>query len=142
MDCMTLSDRQRIFESVSAVLSAALPSALAVYVYGSVARGEDRPDSDLDVAILLPPKVQIPDKLALMAGLSRATGREVDVVSLRDAGLDLVHNVLKDGQQLTVRRPDDVLAWEAEQMTDFALYNPRRADIVAMYMREPLLQTK
>lgn len=135
---MNPADRQRILDSVGAVLAAALPTAWAVYVYGSVARGDDRADSDLDIAVLLPPRVQIPDKLGLMAALARITGREVEVVSLRDAGLDLVHDVLKDGVQITVRRPADVLAWEAERMTDFALYNPRRADIVEMYMREPL----
>ena len=64
------------------------------------------------------------------------------MVSLRDAGLDLVHDVLKEGHQLAVRLPDDVLAWEAERMTDYALFNPRRQEIISMYMREPLRRTE
>ena len=41
------------FEAVLAsVRSAAAKSVIAAWLYGSVARGEDRPDSDLDVAVV------------------------------------------------------------------------------------------
>ncbi|MER9046406.1 nucleotidyltransferase domain-containing protein [Mesorhizobium sp. M0142] len=42
--------RAVITEAVSAVR----PKVLAAWIYGSVARGEDRPDSDLDIAVVTP----------------------------------------------------------------------------------------
>lgn len=138
---MHAPDRRSILEIARNALAAALPETWAVYAYGSFARGDEWPGSDIDLAVLLPPGVVIPDKLALIAEISRAVGREVDIVSLRDAGLDLVHEILRDGEQLLVQRASDVLGWEAEQMTDYALFNPRRAEIVERYLSEPLRST-
>lgn len=138
---MHAPDRRSILEKARNELGAALPDAWAIYAYGSFARGDEWPGSDVDLAVLLPPGAVIPDKLALIADLSRAVGREVDVVSLRDAGLDLVHEILGDGEPLLVRRASEVLCWEAERMTDYALFNPRRAEIVERYLSEPLRAT-
>lgn len=135
---MPQSDRESVFSAAGAVLSAMLPNAWAIYVYGSFARKDEWPDSDIDLAVLLPPGERISDRLALMAEVSKQVHRDVDIVNLREAGLDLVREVLRDGQPLQVRCPDDTLGWEAERMTDYADFNPRRADLVAMYMREPL----
>ncbi|HWK44246.1 MAG TPA: nucleotidyltransferase domain-containing protein [Stellaceae bacterium] len=44
-----------IREAVRSAASGSGPGVLAVWVYGSVARGEDRPDSDLDVAVVAQP---------------------------------------------------------------------------------------
>jgi hypothetical protein len=90
------------------------------------------------LAVLLAPQAAIADKLALMAEVSRRIGREVDIVSLREADLDLVYEVLKDGQPLLVRRKAESLGWEAERMTDYAQFNSRRSDIVELYLRGSL----
>jgi predicted nucleotidyltransferase len=135
---MTESERESVFTTAREILLAALPDAWAIYAYGSFARGEEWPDSDLDLAVLLPPGQQIPDKLELLGRISRQVHREVDLVSLRDAGLDLARELLRDGKPLIIRREADTLAWEAERMTDYAQFNPRRAEIVNAYMREPL----
>lgn len=50
-------EAQRVEKLFSAIRDAAArmkPKPIAVWLYGSVARGEDRPDSDFDVAILSP----------------------------------------------------------------------------------------
>jgi predicted nucleotidyltransferase len=52
---MTQSEQQAIFDTARDTVLATLPDVWAVYVYGSFARGEDWPDSDLDIAVLLPP---------------------------------------------------------------------------------------
>jgi predicted nucleotidyltransferase len=130
--------REYIFKTARDVLSTLLPDAWAIYVFGSFARGDERPDSDLDLAVLLPPKAIIPDKLDVIAEVSRRVGREADLVNLREAGLDLTHELLRDGIQLLVRHPGDVLGWEAEQMSDYADLNPRRAGILASYLQEPV----
>ncbi len=128
------ADRQNILESACRVVAEALPEAWAIYAYGSFARGDEWPDSDIDLAVLMAPKVGISDRLGLITEVSRHTGREVDIVNLRAVNLDLVHEVLREGRPLMVRRPEDVLCWEAERMTDYAEFNPRRAEILALYL--------
>lgn len=135
---MSHDDRQRLLSAAREALDAALPNAWATYVYGSFSRGDERPDSDIDLGVLLPPGDRIPDVLEVMASVSKAVGRDVDLVDLREAGLDLIADVLRDGHQLVVRDPARVLEWEAERMTDYGAFNPRRTAILSRYLREPL----
>jgi predicted nucleotidyltransferase len=72
----------------------------AVYLYGSVARGDSRPGSDVDVAILFdedPPRTLDGLHVGIADGLQAALGRPVDLVVLNHASPDLVHRVLRDG---------------------------------------------
>ena len=50
--------------------------------------------------------------------------------AVRDEGVSAVEKFIPIFQ--------DLLAWEAERMTDYADFEPRRAAIVEMYLREPL----
>lgn len=133
-----MAEFPRILEAARKALTARLPRVWAIYVYGSFARGDARPDSDLDLAVLLPPGARLPDKLGLIGELSRLAGREVDLVDLREANLDLVHQVLCEGRPLLIARESEVLGWEAERMSDYADFNPRRRAILDAYLREPL----
>lgn len=45
---------ERLFDAVRKAARGMKPMPIAVWLYGSVARGDDRPDSDIDVAILSP----------------------------------------------------------------------------------------
>jgi predicted nucleotidyltransferase len=49
---MTDAERQQSLSFVCASLLSVLPDAWAIYVFGSFARGEDWPDSDMDLAVL------------------------------------------------------------------------------------------
>jgi predicted nucleotidyltransferase len=74
--------------------------AAAVYLFGSVARGEAGADSDVDVAVLYGKPVD-PGlaglKLALAGDLEDRLGRRVDLVVLDNQSPDFVHRVLRDG---------------------------------------------
>jgi predicted nucleotidyltransferase len=74
--------------------------ALAVYLYGSVARGQARPDSDVDIGVLFsknPPATLEAPQFAIEAALERLLASPVQVVALNRAPADLVHRVLRDG---------------------------------------------
>jgi predicted nucleotidyltransferase len=61
--------------------------AVDVKVFGSVARGEDRPGSDLDLLVKFTPGASLFDQIGLAQDLEDALGVHVDVVSeggLRD----------------------------------------------------------
>ena len=69
-----------------------------LWVFGSVAAGTARPDSDLDLAglCLAPPCAE--DLLAARADLVALTGREVDLVDLEHVSPLLAMQVLRHGR--------------------------------------------
>jgi uncharacterized protein len=72
----------------------------AVYLYGSVARGTARDDSDVDVAVLFerdPPRTLEGLHADLAHALEEGVGRRVDLAVLNHAPVDLAHRVLRDG---------------------------------------------
>ena len=54
-----------------------------VRIFGSVARGEDTPDSDIDLLVSFQPGASLLDQAGLIADLEDLLGRHVDVVSDR-----------------------------------------------------------
>lgn len=132
---MTQAERERILVAARDSLLRALPDAWAIYAFGSLARGEDWPSSDLDLAVLLPPGRRIQDLLGIMSGISARVHREVDIVDLRRAGDVLRREVLSDGQALYVSEPDQVLAWEAAAMSRYARHREEIHDILEDFRR-------
>jgi predicted nucleotidyltransferase len=77
----------------------------AAWLFGSVARGTVRPDSDVDVGILsceAPPRTLagIGRVFGLEEELAEATGLPVQIVDLNHAPVDLIVRVLQDGKLL------------------------------------------
>jgi predicted nucleotidyltransferase len=62
---------------------AARHGARNVRIFGSVARGEAGPESDLDILVEMEPGASLMDHIALMQDLEDLLGRKVDVVSDR-----------------------------------------------------------
>jgi hypothetical protein len=78
------------------------PEIQAAYVFGSVAAGRARADSDVDVAVLLDGTIRssrmLKYRLQLMADLGAVLHRrDVEVVVLNDAPPLLAHRVLSRG---------------------------------------------
>lgn len=132
---MTQSEREALFDAARDAVLAAIPEVWAIYVYGSFARGEDWPDSDLDIAVLLPPEQRIPDVLELIGEISKRAHRDVDLVDLRHAGDVLRHEVLESGRTLFESDSDKVLAWEASAMTRYVHYREEVREILEDFRR-------
>lgn len=69
--------------------------ALEVRVFGSVARGEDLPGSDLDLLVRFAGDASLFDLTAFADAVSELLGIPVDVVS--EAGLDDRHAAIREG---------------------------------------------
>lgn len=79
-------------------LLAAGPRLRLAFLFGSMARGTDRPGSDLDVAILpLEADLPLADELALQARLALWAKREVDLVRLDHCTPALRYRVAREG---------------------------------------------
>jgi hypothetical protein len=71
-----------------------------VRLFGSTARGEDRPDSDLDVLVDLESGRSLIDHVALKQDLEELLGREVDVVTERSLHPRIREQVLREAVAL------------------------------------------
>jgi uncharacterized protein len=93
-----MEDLEGLVERIRAVL-AGHPVAFA-YVFGSVARGEGRSDSDVDVAVHFEPALSAEERfdrlLRVGVELEIAAGREVDVVDLDQLPVRLVGRILTE----------------------------------------------
>ncbi|MDH3814665.1 MAG: nucleotidyltransferase domain-containing protein [Acidobacteriota bacterium] len=99
-------NRRQIEQSVTEELASADDRLVAAYLFGSVARGTDSSNSDIDVGILLrtAPSGELNDlRFELEGHLERALGRRTQVVILNNAPPDLLHRVLRDGRLLVER---------------------------------------
>lgn len=70
-----------------------------VWIFGSVARGEEQADSDVDVAVLCTPELAL-DRAVVMDQVGRAVGCDVDVIDLRSAPPALTWEILTTGRLL------------------------------------------
>lgn len=132
---MTESEREAMLAAARNELLGAMPEAWAIYVYGSIARGEEWPQSDLDLAVLLPPQREIPDVLELIARVSVRVAREVDLVDLRRVGDVLRYEVLESGLVIHMADPDRVLEWEASAMTRYSRHREETRGILEDFDR-------
>jgi predicted nucleotidyltransferase len=77
-----------------------VPGLAAAYLFGSRARNEATPASDVDVALLYeraPASTLMARPFFATSELESILGQDVDLVVLNDAPRDLVHRVLRDG---------------------------------------------
>jgi uncharacterized protein len=74
----------------------------ATYLFGSTARGEQRPDSDLDLFVDLIPgrKFSLIDLAGVQNFLERELGMEVDVVTRNGLLPDLKDDIERDAIQV------------------------------------------
>lgn len=74
--------------------------ARTVSLFGSAARGEERPESDLDFLVELEPGRSLVDVIALEQDLADALGRRVDVVTARSVKRRVLEEALRDAVRI------------------------------------------
>lgn len=75
------------------------PEINTAYVFGSVAKGKAKPESDLDIAVQGDKPLTAEQHIALVEDLAFATGRAIDLIDLKTAGEPLLGEILQ-GQRL------------------------------------------
>ncbi len=97
---MSFPSIDHVSSIVVPTLRQAFPSALAIYAFGSRVTAQARPDSDLDLAILVPGYAAPSDLWETANLLSDQLGIQVDLLDLRAASTVMQHQVLTTGQRL------------------------------------------
>ena len=96
-------------------------------VFGSMATGHPRADSDLDIAVAGDRAMTAERKMALMGDLAGLTGRSVDLVDLNGVGEPLLGQILTGGKRLfgDDHRHAELLSRHLFDQADFLPYRER-----------------
>ena len=104
-------------EAVADLLRQALAGRTEVrlaILFGSTARGTDRADSDVDVAVL----GREVDPLALATDLTRAVNREVQIVDLDAVGFPMLQAIVRDGVVVAEHEKGCAARWRSHALVD------------------------
>jgi predicted nucleotidyltransferase len=117
-----MPDRAEVESQLRRFFAAGHDEVIAVYLFGSVARGTATATSDVDVAVLLrhDPLATLDGLLLGLEGdLERELRVPVQVVVLNSAPCDLVHRVLRDGPLILDRDPSGRIRFEVRARNEF-----------------------
>lgn len=112
-----------------------MPGLLSVYAFGSRITGQARPDSDLDLAVLVAGYADVAGLWHLASEVADQVGCDVDLLDMRAASTVLQYQILTQGQRLWVADPL-VGAWEAAVLSDKLDLDVARAGYVQDILRE------
>lgn len=76
------------------------PALVLALVFGSVALGRQRADSDLDIAVAANQALTAVEKMDIIAALAERTGRPVDLIDLKVVAEPLLGQIVRHGRRL------------------------------------------
>ncbi|MFN8559859.1 MAG: nucleotidyltransferase domain-containing protein [Dehalococcoidia bacterium] len=121
---------------IAALLRDAIPGLIAVYRFGSTARGQTHAGSDVDVAFLAAAPVNVVDRFAVQERLAARLGRDVDLVDLGRASTVMRMQVVSTGVLLAAIDTAAQERFEDLTYSGYARLNEERREILEQIHRE------
>lgn len=113
--------------SALAILRREIPALAGVYLFGSHASGDARPDSDVDLAVYAGrplPRTLLAD---VREQVANALKQNVDLIDLSAAPTILQIQVIDEGRLIDAPDPDSTAFFEVRAVRDYQDLKERRA---------------
>jgi uncharacterized protein len=120
----------RVAENLANAVAARVPGLVALYLFGSRARGDAGVDSDIDLAVLAQNRLDPIERWKLQEDLAALAHQNVDLVDLRQASTVMRVEVLRDAVLLLDAQPSSRSAFEAFALSAYARLNEERCEIL------------
>ena len=76
------------------------PQISLAVLFGSVALGQQRPESDLDIAVTANRPLIADEKIAIIGALTECTGRPIDLIDLNAVSVPLLGQIVRHGRRI------------------------------------------
>jgi len=103
------------------------PKIAIAVLFGSVASGRQRADSDLDLAVASKQALTAHEKINLINALAESTGRPVDLIDLKTVSEPLLGQILRHGRRIMGSDTlyGELISRHLFEMADFMPYRTR-----------------
>ncbi|TLS38603.1 type VII toxin-antitoxin system MntA family adenylyltransferase antitoxin [Pseudalkalibacillus caeni] len=101
-----------------------------IYLFGSTAKGTDRPDSDIDIAFLTKKTIDDYNRFLLAQELASTLNREVDLVDIQKASTVFQMQILSLGKVLHCEDENERMEFEMKTFSMYARLNEERRSIL------------
>ena len=113
------------------------PAVQGIYLFGSHGQEDERPDSDVDVALLLPYDSMAGHPNLVLSPcrikLARLLGKEVDLVNARQVSTVFQKEIITDGRLILCADKYAVDEFEMLVISFYQKLNEERADILKAF---------
>lgn len=106
-----------------------------IIVFGSVAQGQSRAGSDIDIAYLSDQDISGYDLFLIAQSLAAELNCDVDLVSLRKASTVFKAQVIGNGEVIYSVDENKLAEFRIRAFKEYALLNEERAEIMHMYAK-------
>ncbi|MDD2903898.1 MAG: nucleotidyltransferase domain-containing protein [Syntrophales bacterium] len=114
------------------------PMVQGIYLFGSHGAGQERADSDLDIALLLPPELAKREKNLILSecrfALEEALHREVDLLNARQVSTVMQKEII-GGRLIHGSDRQAVAEFEMLVLSYYQKLNEERKDILESFRR-------
>lgn len=117
-------------QQLTNALRAAIPDSQAIYRFGSWGSAAERPDSDIDLAVLPLTPLDPVQRWELAQKLASLARRDVDLVDLLRASTVLRMQVVANGQRLYTANVNEVEQFEDTVFSSYVRLNEERRGIL------------
>lgn len=116
-------------------LQTEIPHLLAIYAFGSRVHGSARPDSDLDLAVLVAGYAEPLALWTLANDMAEIAGCPVDLLDLRAASTVMQYQIITTGERWWARDAQAAL-FEAAVLSEKTALDTARAGLLADIQKE------
>jgi len=113
------------------------PAAQAIYLFGTYSTADEWPDSDVDIAILLPPEQARRQPQLMLTpchyALADALGKPVDLLNAREVSTVFQKEIIKSGRRLYCADDDAVAEFEMLTLSHYQKLNEERKAILEAF---------
>lgn len=121
-----MTDKYYIDPLMIETIIAKLPDVQAIYRYGSAGSIYERPDSDIDIAILASRIVTFQEITELVSTLMNLTGRDIDLHDLRKLPVTLRVQIVLQGTRIYCVDRVAAETYDTHTLSDYVRLNEER----------------
>jgi len=101
-----------------------------IYIFGSAVKGNFRADSDIDIAVYLEETISSYDLFMVKEELVRSIGREIDLVSFKEASEVFRVQIFHGGLPIYIENENEHDYYRVKCYKDYAILNERRKVVI------------